>query len=1136
MSEINFIDYDKITNRSDAFVASDELNCYFQYIPSTKALSYNIKKEKHTAGTTDDPDDYKVPDVKDKLSPKKLYRINPFHKNYAEYLELHKTNVDPEILFPVVTKEVKEVETDYSGMGLNDDQIEFLIALKNLKNLKVEDVSKKLDIDQFEITDEKLLQGFFQVYPRFMEQLVSSNNSYSGISYEEDVDQETFSSDNSDQSMLDYHLKQMGLSSKDLKVKKNFQVRTGNAKDKQITPFLQEQKNDTKIKESKNLDNVSSINLISANKYEQNFRKSITNYNSQTNQQNFLQVVNNTKNITSYQNIRIRKQAIQEQVDFKDIFLKVIKDLNLKNDVTNLYNREINLHSRNITFEHLSQINQSFAKEYLTNIRNQTSVYNFYRSIENRYKEFIQNLNFMNEIYQEFKTTEFKIRNSYQNIHQHNFLQKNLVNKNIINLTKEINFENNLIDYKFQNAILKTVNKNNTFIENNIEKIKDNIKFINNNFEYVNQRVSLSNYKIENKINREVKNVLNNTEVSNQYAVAAINKISNISNNTEIKKLINVLENNRIIESLDFIVRQGNFNTSNVNQISSLINLSNQTNINSFKLSTESLSNIKNFLSLTQVIDKNYNLTEFTKLNKNVEILSFINNLKTSNISSLNQISKTIQEISQISINDRKIENFVKLSKIENVKLLDNINLYTDVQTTKAIRQIRKIKNIQNISQLSENISLIDQSKNDNNIIKISNNSQVNKFIEILQNTKIDARQFKQLKTLEEKSLTKIFEVVNSISVNNIDRISSLNKEFSETKNIKQVENIFNTIKSINQNNLSSFNNIINKTSIIKEVSELSNINLTANNITNVVKLEKQLRSYSEKVKIKETLKTLDLVGSVSKNVNLTNISNSYNEVKKVSEIFENINIIKNQKSLNYINKYSFDSNRNNITNLYNELNLSSIQKSEKITEKKFNSISKHFDKLYKINERVERKASKTEQSFYDLINFTDYSINSKTSTKKEIKNFFQTLNLVKVNNEQIKEKIKSPQKIDTVRITHYNEKIKIDVHKQRTQNYYKVNNVSNFEKKSYFEEKQEKQEQEKVIETKVEELLVKKIQNVTNNITNNVITKKEINNIKQEIIREIFKIEEKYDQKILAIKQETKQTVQNMLSQFLKS
>ena len=100
MSELNFIDYDKITIQSDAFVTSEELNCYLQYLPSTKALSYNIKKDKHTAGTTNDPDDYKIPDIRQKLSPKKLYRINPFHKNNAEYLELHKTNIDPEIIFP----------------------------------------------------------------------------------------------------------------------------------------------------------------------------------------------------------------------------------------------------------------------------------------------------------------------------------------------------------------------------------------------------------------------------------------------------------------------------------------------------------------------------------------------------------------------------------------------------------------------------------------------------------------------------------------------------------------------------------------------------------------------------------------------------------------------------------------------------------------------------------------------------------------------------------------------------------------------------------------------------------------------------------------------------------------------------
>ena len=62
----------------------------------------------------------------------------------------------------------KIVENDYSDMGLNQDQIDFLLALKNLKNLKVEDTSRELNIDKFEITENKLLDGFFQLYPIYM--------------------------------------------------------------------------------------------------------------------------------------------------------------------------------------------------------------------------------------------------------------------------------------------------------------------------------------------------------------------------------------------------------------------------------------------------------------------------------------------------------------------------------------------------------------------------------------------------------------------------------------------------------------------------------------------------------------------------------------------------------------------------------------------------------------------------------------------------------------------------------------------------------------------------------------------------------------------------------------------------------
>ena len=322
MSEINFIDYDKITIHSDAFVSSDELNCYFQYIPSTKALSYNIKKDKHTAGTTEDPNDYKIPDVKEKISPKKLYRVNPFHRNFAEYLQLHKTNTDPEIIFPTVVTEVKIVENDYSDMGLNQDQIDFLLALKNLKNLKVEDTSRELNIDKFEITENKLLDGFFQLYPRYMENSVVASNS-SNLYMEEENAEDTMSF-NEDQSSVAYHLKQMGLNPNEVKVKKNFQVRTGNAKDKQITPFLQEKKIEnnfeTKIGTVNNTENLTNLNIANNNKQQYLSKISTSTFTNNQSFNSLVQNINQTKNFAVSQNIRVRKNVSQEQVDFQNIF------------------------------------------------------------------------------------------------------------------------------------------------------------------------------------------------------------------------------------------------------------------------------------------------------------------------------------------------------------------------------------------------------------------------------------------------------------------------------------------------------------------------------------------------------------------------------------------------------------------------------------------------------------------------------------------------------------------------------------------------------------------------------------------------------------------------------------------------
>jgi hypothetical protein len=1103
MSEINFIDYDKITIQSDAFVTSEELNCYLQYLPSTKALSYNIKKDKHTAGTTDDPDDYKIPDIRSKLSPKKLYRINPFHKNNAEYLELHKTNVDPEIIFPTETKEVKIVENDYSDMGLNQDQLDFLLALKNLKNLKADDLSKKLDLEQFAITDEKLLEGFFQLYPRYMESLVTSSGLQETIAYEEEPEESM--SYNEDSSSMAYHLKKMGLDPNEVTVKKNFQVRTGNAKENQINSFLQDKSVENtinqKISNSISTKNITNIDLSNSEKQYLS-RLSSTSYNNNQAYNSLVQNINQSKNIIVNQDIRIRKSSEKEIIDFKSVFNNLIKDLSLKNDVTNLYNREINLHSRNITFEFLSQINQSFSKEYNTNIRNQTSAYNFYRSIENKYREFVQNLNFFNETFQEFKRTEYKIRNSYQNIHQHNFTQKNQYNKSVINLTKEINFENNMIDYNFQSAILKTVEKTNTITKNNIEKIKESLNVVQDNVQYVNQKISNVNYKTINRLSNQIKNILNNQEFSDDYASIIISKISNIAKSTEIKNILSVVKNEDTLQNLSYILRQSNVNTENIKSISEIVNLSKNNNFNIQKISNESIQNIKNILSLSESINKNYNTQDILK--------NLTQNFRTSNISNYN---KTSNLVSNVNNTFEKNFNLQKLSQIKDINIFDQINIISEPKINKTIKVLRKLKQINNIENLDQNISLVNQTLSDKKeyFVKTSNVNKVNKFINLIENSKLNSTQINAISQLSVQNLSNIVQTINNISNND----NNINKIVNEISKIS--ENKITKISNINQN-------------------QIQNINLTKNEVQSVIRLERQIRSYSEKVKVRETLKTLDLVQSNPDINQIFTNKISYTKLSQISEVLQNINLTKTEKNLEVIKKYSFDSNKKNISNFFNELNVVSLFKSERKTEKTFSSINKQIDRLYRMNERVESKAARAEQSFYDLINFSDYSVTKKTSTKKEIKNFFQTLNQVKITTEQARQRTKPSVKVSEFRITQSSEKVKIDIHKQKADNYYKVENVNRFYKKSYYEEKQEKEAQEKVIESKVEELLVQKIQHVTNNITNNVITKQEINNIKQEIIREIFKVEEKYEKKIQAIKQETQQTVQSMLNQFLKS
>jgi hypothetical protein len=1300
MSDINFIEYDKISIQSDAFVTSAELNCYFQYIPSTKAISYNIKKEQHTAGTTEDPNDYKIPDVSGKILPRKLYRINPFHTNYSENLELNKVNTDPDIIYPTKIKEHKEKIIDYSSLGLNSDQIEFMMALQNLKSMKLDDSIKKLDIEQFESVDEKVMNGFFQVYPRFMEMLTSGVSSGGFNQFFEDT--ETAESVNENEILVNEAIKKLGLNPSEVRVKKKFEVRSGNAKKDEVNAYLQDISlsnniaNNTRSINNNSVNNLNQINLQNINKIDLQVRSSRTVNNISTANKTDFNFINNTNRTVNQQVTNVSKFSDATKIDFENLYKAFLKDLNIAPNVENQFFKIVNQHSKNLSIEFNRILNHSEKTVYETNLKNLSTSYNFYRHIENRYREFIQNLNFFNDTVQQIRQTEVNLKNTYQSIHRHSVNLKNNYYKNVVNLTKNVNYEYTDNDYEFQYAVLKTIKNSNQFVENKITKIKNDLNVAQQNISFVHHRMVHIQEKTSNFVAKEIKNVLNNTDYIDEYSNIIVNKISNISNNQTVRSLLSLVTNEEQLNSIYTVLRQSNINTSNIKNLVDVINYSKNNNFEITKVSSSTVENIKNLVSLSKnVVD--YNNTENQVINKlssiNVEEFKSFVNLSESksftriaqsykNISNVIESLNTTQanpKISRVRNDQKNFENFnqivnqsnigfvvEKLSNFntenitEKINLLKNINITQDIKKTENIvRKITRLAKYNNVNQITENIdeisnlsnsefkteiqnlkNLINVSKNVNltnvenlkvsqlnlvseNIEKFSKISQINNLTQeqvnvvkqISQVQNVDVEKINQLnkiinltsksdvsniklstvnhltevvqkisnienkdllkvvnlsKTIQERkvynrisNLVKNVEVLDTVNVTqetaqNISKISNTNninqitkdlnlisqnyQEFKtsvqQIKNFAQVKNVDQIVKNLNYvNNVIQENNIVNRTSKIDQKDFITAINLSKNYIQSFNRFESKISNISQRQKIRETLQDINITNNEINN-STVQITNKTQKIQ-LQEFIQNLNLLETEKNTTILNRYSFESNKKNISNLFTELNLTQQIKQEKRTEKEFARISKRLDRMNKETIKVQGNSYKVEQNFFDMMNFYNEQKVSKTSKDRKVNNFFQLLDVLNVqkttNERKVSQKI---QKIEQVqnRIVNNTSQIKIDVYREKKDNYYKVDNRQTFTNNNYHQEKEEQKKTEKIVENKVEELLVKKIENVTNNLVSNVITKNEFQTIKKEIIQEIFNIEMKTEERIKELRKETQQTVQTMLERFLRS
>ena len=148
---IGFVKYSKLSQESDAFFYNEKLSPYFDLEIFGNHSANNLENEDYTAGTTNDPDDYELPDITSTILPNKLLRLNSFNNSSKQKLFALDDFENSEFTFPKIeekTEEEKYIETNFMA----SDAFRFMNLLKN-KNIKI---NKNTENNKISISSNKL--------------------------------------------------------------------------------------------------------------------------------------------------------------------------------------------------------------------------------------------------------------------------------------------------------------------------------------------------------------------------------------------------------------------------------------------------------------------------------------------------------------------------------------------------------------------------------------------------------------------------------------------------------------------------------------------------------------------------------------------------------------------------------------------------------------------------------------------------------------------------------------------------------------------------------------------------------------------------------------------------------------------
>ncbi|NCA21358.1 MAG: hypothetical protein EBS86_09515, partial [Crocinitomicaceae bacterium] len=257
----------------------------------------------------------------------------------------------------------------------------------------------------------------------------------------------------------------------------------------------------------------------------------------------------------------------------------------------------------------------------------------------------------------------------------------------------------------------------------------------------------------------------------------------------------------------------------------------NLSELKSFSRIAQSYKNISNVIENLNTVSINPKLSTIQIDQKNVENLNIFKNLQ-----NISQISQTLNQ-SNVGFVVEKLSNFNTENITEKNNLLKNINITQDVKKTESIvRKITRLARYNNINQITENIDEISNLQNNVNTAEFKTEIQnLKNLINISKN--VNVSNVENLKVSQLNLVSENIEKLSKISqINNLTQEQiNVVKQISEIKNVTEQINAVNKIdeiKNITEEKINQLNKIINLTN----KNDISNIKLSSiNQITEVV-------------------------------------------------------------------------------------------------------------------------------------------------------------------------------------------------------------------------------------------------------------------------------------------------------------